>query len=174
MISTHRRLVDALTRADALDDRTVNRLANLLLSITNFAGDVGRRELTNKALADLEARLSPVVLMYRMGLSDIARTAHAVRAMLTRYTESLPRMSAPQVILLSYPAYCVDAMTDFRAPLQQAFTKLSEHGASIDAIECGRVVMLDLIAAGRWERAQQVGATCLEMSQQPQLSLIHI
>ena len=172
VISTHRRLVDALTRADALDDRTVNRLANLLLSITNFAGDVGRRELTNKALADLEARLSPVVLMYRMGLSDIARTAHAVRAMLTRYTESLPRMSAPQVILLSYPAYCVDAMTDFRAPLQQAFTKLSEHGASIDAIECGRVVMLDLIAAGRWEQAQQVGATCLEMSQQPQGSAL--
>ena len=174
VISTHRQLLDALTRADALDDRTVNRLANLLLSITNFAGDPWHRQQTTKALIPLESRLNPVVLMYRTDLDDIARTAHSVRSMLTHYTDWLPRMTAPQIILLSFPAYCVDAMTDFRAPLQQAFAKLSEHGASIDAIECGRVVMLDLIATGHWDQAEQVGATCLEMSQQPQGSaLVH-
>jgi len=173
-IYTHRRLVETLTRADALDDRTVNRLANLLLSITNSAGDTERREQTNKVLADLEARLNPMILTYRMGLEDIARTARAVQSMLTRYTERIPRMTAQQVILLSFPAYCVDAMAEFRAPLQQAFTTLSRHGASIDAVEGGRVVMLDLIAAGHWEQAEQVGSTCLEMSQQAQGSaLVH-
>jgi DNA-binding CsgD family transcriptional regulator len=172
VISTHRRLVDALTRADTLDDRTVNRLANLLLSITNFSGDTGHQQQTTKALLPLGARLNPVVMMYRTDLDDIAHTAQTVRSMLTQYTEWLPRMTAPQVMLLSFPAYCVDAMTDFRAPLQQAFTTLSEHGASIDAIECGRVVMLDLIAAGQWEQAEQVGATCLEMSKQPQGSAL--
>jgi DNA-binding CsgD family transcriptional regulator len=172
VITTHRRLVDALARAASLDDRTVNRLANLLLSITNFSGSAAHRENTNKALAELEARLDPVVLMYRTDIDDLAHTAQTVRAKLTQYTEWLPRMTTPQVILLSFPAYCVDAMTDFRAPLQQAFAKLSEHGASIDAIECGRVVVLDLIAAGQWEQAEQIGATCLEMSKQPQGSAL--
>jgi DNA-binding CsgD family transcriptional regulator len=110
--------------------------------------------------------------MYRMGLNDIADTASTVRSMLTQYTEWLPRMTAPQVILLSFPAYCVDAMTEFRAPLRQAVNKLSQHGASIDVIEGGRVVMLDLIAAGRWDKAEQVGATYLEMSQQPEGSAL--
>ena len=172
VISTHGRLVDALTRAGTLDDRTVNRLANLLLSITNFGGDAARREQTNKTLTRLESRLNPAILMYRMGLNDIARSAQTVRSMLIQYTEWLPRMSAPQVILLSFPAYCVDAMTEFRAPLQQAVTKFSEHGASIDAVEGGRVVMLDLIAAGHWERAEQAGAKYLEMSQQPRGSAL--
>ncbi|MGI9161543.1 MAG: AAA family ATPase [Mycobacterium sp.] len=167
VISTHRRLVDALAQAEGLDDRIVNRLANLLLSITNFAGDDQRRERTNTALLRLESRLNQVVLMYRLGLVDIAHAAGSVRAMLGQYAEWLPRMTAPQVILLSFPAYCVDAMTDFRAPLQQAVAKLSEHGASIDAIEGGRVVMLDLIAAGHWEQAQECGLRCLGMAEQP-------
>jgi DNA-binding CsgD family transcriptional regulator len=172
VVSTHRRLADALTRADTLDDRTLNRLANLLLSITNFAGDAEYREQTNKALTELEGRLDPVVLMYRMGLNDIAHTARAVRSMLTQYTELLPRMTAPQVILLSFPAYCVDAMTEFRAPLRQAVNKLSEHGASIDVIEGGRVVMLDMIAAGQWEQAEQSGARYLELARQPHGSAV--
>ena len=47
-----------------------------------------------------------------------------------------------------------------------AYDQLCEHGASIDAIEGGRVVTLDLIATGRWQEAEQVGRNCLLMSQQ--------
>jgi hypothetical protein len=66
--------------------------------------------------------------------------------------------------MMSYPAYCIDAMAEFRAPLRTAFTQVSAHGASLDAIEGGRVVLLDLIASGYWEQAEQVGAHCLEMA----------
>jgi DNA-binding CsgD family transcriptional regulator len=70
------------------------------------------------------------------------------------------------MVLLSFPAYCLGVMADFRAPLQRAYAQLSSHGASIDAIESGRVVLLDLIAAGHWQQGEQVGAACLEMAQQ--------
>jgi hypothetical protein len=66
--------------------------------------------------------------------------------------------------MMSYPAYCTDAMAEFRAPLRTAFTQVSAHGASLDAIEGGRVVLLDLMATGQWEQAEQVGAQCLEMA----------
>ena len=163
--STHRQVLDALIKADALDGKTLNRLVYLLLSLTNYSGDAGHREQTNAALLALQARLDPAVLMYRTGVDDIADTANAVRSMLSGYVELLPQLPAQRMALLSFPAYCAGAMADFRAPLQAAFTQLSEHGASVDAIECGRVVVLDLIATGFWPQAEQVGAACLEMAQ---------
>ena len=166
VISTHRRVLDALSKANALDDKTVNRLAYLLVSITNYAGSVQHREQTNATLLALEARLDPAVAMYRTGVDDIAGTANAVRSMLGGYVELLPRVPAQRMVLLSFPAYCLGVMADFRAPLQQAFTQLSASGASIDAIESGRVVILDRIATGHWSQAEQLGATCLEMAQQ--------
>ena len=168
--STHRRVLDALSKSDALDDKTLNRLVYLLLSITNYSGDARHREQTNAALLALQARLDPAVLMYRTGVDDIADTANAVRSMLSGYVELLPRLPAQRMALLSFPAYCVGAMADFHAPLQAAFAKLSEHGASVDAIECGRVVVLDLIAAGHWPQAEHAGAACLEMAQQVERS----
>jgi len=163
--STYRRVLGALSKSDALDDKTLNRLAYLLLSITNYSGDARHREQTNAAPLALQARLDPAVLMYRTGVDDIADTADAVRSMLSGYVEVLPQLPAQRMALLSFPAYCAGAMADFRAPLQAAFTQLSGHGASVDAIECGRVVVLDLIAAGQWDRAEQIGAACLEMAQ---------
>ena len=164
--STHRRVLDALSKADTLDDKTVNRLAYLLVSITNYSGSLRHREQTNAALLTLQTRLDPAVLMYRTGIEDIAGTANAVRSMLSGYVELLPQVPAQRMVLLSFPAYCLGVMADFRAPLQAAFAQLSANGASIDAIESGRVVLLDLIAAGHWPQAEQVGADCLEMAQQ--------
>jgi DNA-binding CsgD family transcriptional regulator/nucleoside-triphosphatase THEP1 len=166
VIFTHRRVLEALSKADVLDDKTVNRLAYLLVSITNYAGSAQHREQTNATLLALEARLDPAVVMYRTGVDDIAGTANAVRSMLSGYVELLPQVPAQRMVLLSFPAYCLGMMNDFRAPLQQAFTQLSASGSSIDAVESGRVVILDLIAAGHWAQAEQIGAACLEMAEQ--------
>ena len=163
--STHRRLLDALERADVLDDETVNRLVNLLLSITNYAGDAGRRQQANDALERLEDRVDPVILMYRTGVGEIADTADSVRSILTGYVERLAALEPRRIMQLAFPAYCFDGMADFRAPLQQAYNQVNEHGPSIDAMAMGCVVMFDLMAAGHWEHAAQVGAAGLDMAQ---------
>jgi hypothetical protein len=164
--STHRRVIDVLATSDTIDARTVNRLVNLLLSITNFAGDAEKREQTNATLAPLGTRVAPAILMYRTGVDSIVGTTRAIHALLTSYAALLPKLEPRMVMLMSFPAYCVDAMAEFRYPLQQAFTELSEHGASIDAIEGGRVVLLDMMAGGHWDQAEKVGAQCLEMAGQ--------
>lgn len=168
VFSPHRQLLNTLTKADAIDDMTLNRLVNLLLSITSYADDDRLRELTNAALQPLRSRVSPVILLYQTGVDDVVDTTNTIRTALGGYVEWLSQLPSRWVLLMSYPAYCIDAMAGFRAPLRLAFTQLSEHGASIDALEGGRVVVLDLIANGDWERAQEVGASCLEMAQQDQ------
>jgi DNA-binding CsgD family transcriptional regulator len=165
-ISTHRRLLEALTGADELDDQIVNRLVNLLLFITGYADDDQQRELTNASLLPLQGKVHPAVLLYHTGVDDIATTTKSIRSTLDGYVEYLSQIPARYVLMMSYPAYCVDAMDDFRAPLRQAFTELCEHGASLDAIEGGRVALLDLAATGYWDQAQQVGEQCLEMAGQ--------
>ena len=173
VVFNHRRLLNLLGRAETLDTGSVNQITNpvnmitnLVLAITNFAGDAHMRCQTNAALLALEARVSPAILLYRFGVSEIADTARSMRSVLNDYVELLPELGLQLSMLVSYPAYCVGAMSEFRAPLQMAFNQLSEHGGSIDAIEGGYVVILDLMATGHWEQAEQVGATCLEMAQQ--------
>lgn len=164
VISTHRRILHALAGARTLDDKTVNRLVYLLVSITNYADTERYRQQTNAALAPLADRLDPAVSLYQTGVTDFAGTANAVRSILGGYLQVLPELSAQRLALLSFPAHCIGAMAEFRTPLQSAFTRLREHGPSVDAIECGRVVLVDLIASGDWPRAEQVGVDCLEMA----------
>ena len=168
VVLTHRRVLDALNSADNLDDETVNRLVNLLLSITNYAGDAQDRQQTNDAVEKIDTRVDPVILLYRTGLADIVTTARHVRAILRQYADRLPLQQPRRVMQLAYPAYCVDSMADFRVPLNQAYTQVREHGPSIDAMAMGCVVMFDLMATGHWERAAQVGADGLAMAKEAQ------
>ena len=164
VLSTHRRLLEALTRVDELDEQVVNRLVNLLLYVTGYADDDHMHELTNAGIAKVKSRVIPAVLLYHTGVDDIASTAKAIRSTLGGYAAFLSEVPARYVLMMSYPAYCTDAMAEFRAPLRTAFTQVSAYGASLDAIEGGRVVLLDLMATGQWEQAEQVGAQCLEMA----------
>ncbi len=163
-LSTHRRLLEALRSVDELDEQVVNRLVNLLLYITGYADDDRLHELTNAAVAAVKLRVAPAVLLYHTGVDDIASTAKGIRSTLAGYAAFLSEVPARYVLMMSYPAYCTDAMAEFRAPLRTAFTQVSAHGASLDAIEGGRVVLLDLMASGYWEQAGEVGARCLEMA----------
>lgn len=164
VLSTHRRLLEALRRVDEIDEQVVNRLVNLLLYVTGYADDDRLRELTNASVAKVQSRVAPAVLLYHTGVEDIASTTKAIRSTLEEYAAFLSEVPARYVLMMSYPAYCTDAMAEFRAPLRTAFTQVSAHGASLDAIEGGRVVLLDLMASGHWEQAEQIGAQCLAMA----------
>ena len=164
VLSTHRRLLEALTKVDDLDEQVVNRLVNLLLYVTGYADDDRLHELTNAAVAEVRSRVAPAVLLYHTGVDDIASTAKAIRATLDGYAAFLSEVPARYVLMMSYPAYCTDAMAKYRVPLQTAVTQVSAHGVSLDAIEGGHVVLLDLMATGHWGQAEQIGVQCLEMA----------
>ena len=55
---------------------------HLLVSITNYSGDPQHWQKTNAALAELEERLNPAILMYRTGMADLAGTGVSLRTAL--------------------------------------------------------------------------------------------
>lgn len=164
VLSAHRRVLEALTKADELDEQVINRLVNLLLTINGYADNDQLRTLTNAGAAKVQSRVAPAVMLYHAGIDDIATTAKAIRSTLDGYAAFLSDVPARYVLMMSYPAYCIDAMDKYRAPLRSAYTQVSAHGASLDAIEGGHVVVLDLIITGHWEQAEQISAQCLEMA----------
>jgi DNA-binding CsgD family transcriptional regulator len=166
--ATHPRLLAALANAEALDDATVNRLAQLLLFITLMSGSSRHKEQTTAALLPVEARLNPAIAVLRLELAEVINSVSTLRAMFANAVQFLPQMHPRWVVQLSQGAFCIDAAADFHEPLQQAFTQMCEQGASIDAIEGGRAVIQDLGAIGCWEQAHQVGVACLQMAQSPQ------
>ena len=165
-LTTHRQLIHALERGDTLDDETLNQLVQLLLTITNFAGDYERWRQTNDALEPLSPRVDPAILLFRHRFSDVATTAGAVRALLDERIPRLASLGPREVNQLAFPAYSIDALADLRDRLALSYQMFRAEGASIDAIAMGCAVMLDLMARGQWEAAERVGADCLDMAHQ--------
>jgi DNA-binding CsgD family transcriptional regulator len=73
---------------------------------------------------------------------------------------------------LAFPAFCVDAMAAIRTPLATFYDKFREDGASMDAMAMGCALMLDLMAIGKWQQAEQLGAEGLDMAERIQEVLI--
>ena len=168
VIATHRQLIYALKRGGTLDDQTLNQLVQLLLTITNFAGDYERWQETNDILEPFSARIDPAILLLRHRYHDTATTAEAVRALLADRVPQLASLGPRDVNQLAFPAYCVDAMAAIRTPLANFYNKFREDGASIDAMAMGCGLMLDLMAIGKWLQAEQLGAEGLRMAEQIQ------
>lgn len=168
VIATHRQLIYALESGDTLDEQTLNQLVQLLLTITNFAGDYEHWRQTNDALEPLSARVDPAILVLRHRFHDTATTAETVRALLADRVSRLASLGPRDVHQLAFPAYCIDAMAAIRTPLALSYNKFREDGASIDAMAMGCALMLDLMPTGKWEEAEQLGAEGLGMAEQIQ------
>ena len=172
IVTAHRQLINALERGDPLDDQTLAQLVPLLLTITNFAGDYERWRQTNDALEPLSPRVDPAILILRHRFDDTATTAETVRAVLADRVSRLASLGPRDVNQLAFPAFCVDAMAAIRTPLTTFYDKFREDGASMDAMAMGCALMLDLMAIGKWQQAEQLGAEGLDMAERIQEVLI--
>jgi len=172
IVTSHRQLIHALERGDPLDDQTLAQLVPLLLTITNFAGDYERWWQTNDALEPLSPRVDPAILILRHRFDDTATTAETVRAVLADRVSRLASLGPRDLNQLAFPAFCVDAMAAIRTPLAMSYDKFREDGASMDAMAMGCALMLDLMAIGKWQQAEQLGAEGLDMAERIQEVLI--
>ena len=168
VIATHSQLTYALERGQTLDDQTLNQLVQLLLTITNFAGDYEHWRQTNDVLEPVSTRVDPAILVLRHRFDDTATTGETVRALLADRVPRLASLGPRDVNQLAFPAYCIDAMAAIRTPLTLFYNKFREDGPSIDAMAMGCALMLDLMTIGKWQQAQQLGADGLRMAKQIQ------
>jgi DNA-binding CsgD family transcriptional regulator len=155
VVGTHRRITIALKGVDSLDDATVSRLVKLLLAITQYAADPGLWQQTDDAVDRLVDRVDAVALLYRDAWGDLARRGHSVRARLAEHRDALISLEPWEVMRLGVTAYYVDGLADFRTTLTRLFERERDRGAVTNAMTMLHLLLLDQIASGRWEAAQE-------------------
>ncbi|TPG35220.1 AAA family ATPase [Mycolicibacterium hodleri] len=164
VVGTHRRILMALKGADAFDDATVSRLTKLLLAITQYAADPALWRQTDDAVDRLVDRVDSPALLYRDAWGDLARRGRSVRARLAEYLDTLTTLEPWEVMRLGVTAYYVDGLSDFRASLTHLFERERDRGAVTNAMTMLHLLLLDQIASGRWEAAQESVRLGLELT----------
>ncbi|MBJ7339349.1 LuxR family transcriptional regulator [Mycolicibacterium sp.] len=164
VVGTHRRILVALKDADTLDDATVSRLVKLLLAITQYAANPASWQQTDDAVDRVVDRIDSAALLYRDAWGDLARRGHSVRARLAEYCDTLATLEPWEVMRLGVTAYYVDGLADFRAALTRLFERERDRGAVTNAMTMLHLLLLDQIASGRWEAAQQSARLGLELT----------
>ena len=164
VVGTHRRILMALKDADTLDDATVSRLIKVLLAITQYAADPALWQQTDDAVDRVIDRIDSPAMLYRDAWGDLARRGHSVHARLAEYRDTLTTLEPWEVMRLGVTAYYVDGLADFRAALTRLFERERDRGAVTNAMTMLHLLLLDQIASGRWEAAQDSARLGLELT----------
>ncbi|KAA0094109.1 helix-turn-helix transcriptional regulator [Mycolicibacterium sp. P1-18] len=155
VLTTHRQLFDALSDVDDLDDATVTRLVKLLLAVTLYNGDPERWQQTDDVVDRLASRLDADALLLRDSWGDVCRRGHTVRRRLDEERARVGRREPWDVMRLGVAAYYVDGLADFRGTLATLFRRESERGAITSAMTMLHLILLDHLATGDWQQAEQ-------------------
>lgn len=154
---THRYLVERLQSADDLDGDTLNRMVNLLLAASMFAGDPVLWDITDSLVDSLVGRLGELTLIYRDAWADAARRGNSVRQRLTAQLDRLPELEPWDVMRLALAGYYVDLIDDFRSALSRMVDREIYGGAATIALATLALVMVYQIATGQWSDALRSG-----------------
>lgn len=163
--TTHRRVIAAL-RAPAVGPGADagTRLVNLLLAISQFAGDPARWALTERVIDDLGDRVDPLALIYRDSWGDVVRRGHTVRARLDEQFLLLSGGEPWDVMRLAVSAFYVDTLGDYRPYLERMVRREQDNGAVTNVMTLLQLVVLDQIASGRWADAEATGRRGLDLT----------
>lgn len=164
VISTHRRMIDAIAGAADLDDATVNRLANTLLAITQYCADPDRWNATDLAIDAVANRLDPKTLLHRDAWGDVGYRGATVGARLDAIVPELDTLEPWDLMRLGVSAYYIDALEPMRAMLTDHAARESGDGALTNAMTMEQLTLLDQINCGQWAAAELTAARGLELT----------
>lgn len=155
VLTTHHQILGVLETADALDHAIVTRLVKLLLAVTLYSGDPDSWQQTDGVIDRLAPRLDADALLFRDSWGDVCRRGHTVRRRLDEQRKQIARREPWDVMRLGVAAYYVDGLADFRASITTLFHRECDRGAVTNAMTMLHLKLLDELATGDWEQAQQ-------------------
>ncbi|MFE3254702.1 AAA family ATPase [Nocardia sp. NPDC059091] len=168
--STHRQVSAAIARlrdagtADSGEVRT--RLVILLLAISQYAGDHATWERTHELLASLGDSITTPERMYSAVWSDVIRRGAAWAGPVEQATANLPDLEPWEVGRLAVAAYHLDILSQYRPYLQHIVDRELRTGAVASGMVMLHLVMLDQMASGEWNEAQDTGQRSLELARE--------
>jgi len=161
--ATHRRLVEWLRSAEDLDNETLTRVVNLLLSVSLFAGDPVYWGITDSLIDSLAERLGELTLIYRDGVADAARRGHSVRQRITAQLNRLADFEPWDLMRLAVAGTYVDMLDEFRSVLARTVDREIDGGAATNAIAMLALATVFQLVSGQWAEASETGQRGVEV-----------
>ncbi len=166
VISTHRRMIDALAGAGDLDDATITRLVNTLLAITQYCADPDKWALTDLAIDAVADRVDPKCLLYRDAWGDVGYRGATVVARLQAIEQHVDSLEPWDLMRLGVSAYYVDSLESFRVAMDEHTARESGDGALTNAMTMEQLRLLDQVNCGHWADAEDTAQRGLAMTRE--------
>ncbi|MFE7564865.1 AAA family ATPase [Kitasatospora sp. NPDC057500] len=173
--STHRQVSAAIERLR--DDGTarptaggteredvLTRLVNLLLAISQYAGDRAAWERTHELLASLGDLVTERSRLYSGTWSDVTRHGADWAGPVRDAAANLPGLEPWHVTRLGASAYHLDILGHYRPHLQRVVDRELETGAVATGMVMLHQIVLDRMAVGEWAEAEDTGRRGLDLA----------
>ncbi|NKY25270.1 helix-turn-helix transcriptional regulator [Nocardia gamkensis] len=163
--TSHRRVSAAIeelsTRGAREQPEMLVRLVNLLLAISQYAGDAGTWTSTRDLLAGMGELLPPRSRIYRDSWSDVVRHGAGVAPRVESAAARLAELEPWDVTRLAVSSYHLDIAVEYRPHLQRIVDRELETGAVASGIVMLHLIMLDQTSTGEWDEAERTGLRSL-------------
>lgn len=168
--STHRQVSAAIVKlrdaGTARSDEVRTRLVILLLAISQYAGDRATWERTHGLVASMGDTVTTPERMYSAVWSDVTRHGADWAGPVEQATANLPDLEPWEVGRLSVAAYHLDILSQYRPYLQHIVDRELETGAVASGMVMLHLIMLDQMAGGEWDGAEDTGQRVLEVAKE--------
>ncbi|TMR93597.1 helix-turn-helix transcriptional regulator [Nonomuraea basaltis] len=166
--SAHRHVAAAIEslRKDSAHEpaEVLTRLVNVLLAISQYAGDATLWDRTERLMDSLGHRVDTRSAIYRDAWSDVVRHGAGVHERVERAFAGVSELEPWDVSRLAVAAYHVDTLSQYRPYLRRAVDREVETGAVATGMTMLHLIMLDQLAAGEWDDAERTGQRALELT----------
>ncbi|MFI5530157.1 AAA family ATPase [Kitasatospora sp. NPDC051853] len=178
--SAHRQLVAAAERvgaASAVDaagtagasgtagsSEELVRVVNLLLGVSQYAGDAASWQRTHQLVDSLGDLLPARSRIYQDAWSDVVRRGTGVAERVAVAYTAYPDLDPWDITRLGVAAYHVDHLSHYRTYLLRSVERELRTGAVGNGMTMLHLILLDRMASGEWEAAEQTGQQVLELT----------
>ncbi|OBJ84857.1 AAA family ATPase [Mycobacterium asiaticum] len=167
VVAGHRRLMGALRDAGAvaaLDDATLTRAVNVLLAISQYAGNRIRWDQTDAIVDAVAHRIDPLSLIYRDAWGDFAYRGETVQQRLTDQLLRLSDLQPWDVMRLAVAGFYAGMLGDFRSAIRELFDREQNDGVVTNAMTMLHMLLLDQMETGQWQQAEETVSRGLELT----------
>lgn len=153
--------IEALSRETSEPTATLTRLIDLLIAMSQYAGDAETWSRTRRLLDGLGALVTARSRLYLDTWGDVVRHGAGAAERVLREAAQ-PEPTPWDVTRLAVSAYHLDLAGEFRPRLQRMVDRELDTGAVASGIVMAHVIMLDQLASGEWDAAEATGLRALE------------
>ena len=169
--STFQRVVAAMEKTQKLrdsdgpeSDEVLGRLVVLLLAIAQYSGGGGTWERALDLVESIGGPAAERSRLFSSTWSDVVRHGAGWAGPVAKAVAGLPDLEPWEVSRLAVSSYHLDILSEYRPYLQRVVDRELETGAVASGMVMLHLIMLDQMAVGEWDAAEQIGRHVLELA----------